>query len=484
MLSKLAPQAREAVAANLAKVKGHGLTLGTMCSGTDVGAEAIACLVEVACKELEVGAVSYRNMFACEITPYKQKFLKAFATPEAIFDDVTKFGENICFDVKSGGKKVVRPVSTILAGFSCTDVSHMNKRSQEARDCVQDKSLRTGSTMDGISKYIEQAPGWEKLRPRVVQMYFGCFVCLIPHCQKSIPVPGQARPAIVILENVTAIADSSETGTSNASVIMQSLESKGYVGRTVQLSPMVHGVPHRRRRLWFVYLLVGSGPVSRAELQAWAPILDKMVEIITHQLAMDPPPLSFVLMDESSADLVEWEKSESTRAAKFGDEAASSGNSKKKPEWNEVHEQAFHGAGLVWPPTFHLRYPADKLQRLMRLPQRARECVFFADATGDKLENADDEEVIDVQQGLMRLPKCHGASPCILPNSTLWLRKRGRKMYPNECLHLQSLPLRSRQEYSEFSSSELMSLAGNAFCGHNVMAIFLAVLAVYQWPEC
>ena len=149
-----------------------------------------------------------------------------------------------------------------------------------------------------------------------------------------------------------------------------------------------------------------------------------------------------------------------------------------------MHEQAFRSAGLVWPPAFDLRYPADKLSRLMKLPQRARECVFFVDATGDKLQNDDEEEIIDVQQGLLRLPKCNGGSPCILPNSTLWLRKRCRKMYPNECLHLQSLPLRSRQEYSEFSSIELMSLAGNAFCGHNVMAIFLAVLAVYQWPEC
>ena len=290
MLSKLAPQTRAAVAAGLTKIKDRGVTLGTMCSGTDVGADAIACLIEVACKELEVGAVSYRNMFASEINPYKQKFLKEFATPEAIFDDVTKFGENICFDVKSGGKKVVPPVSAILAGFSCTDVSHMNIHSQAARDCVQDKSLRTGSTMHGISKYIELAPGWEKTEARVVPMHFGSFVCSRPHCQKSIPVPGQARPAIVILENVTAIADTNEMGSSNASVIMQDLGSKGYVGRTVQLSPMVHGVPHRRRRLWFVYFLVSSGPVSDAGMQAWAPILDQMVEIIAHQLAIGPPP--------------------------------------------------------------------------------------------------------------------------------------------------------------------------------------------------
>ena len=114
-------------------------------------------------------------------------------------------------------------------------------------------------------------------------------------------------------------------------------------------------------------------------------------------------------------------------------------------------------------------------------PQRARECVAYYDATGNVLTKGQ-AEIIDVGQGLLRVAHCMDASPCILPNAMLWARSLGRRVFPNECLALQGLPLRTREAYSEFSQSELQSLAGNAFCGTNVMAILLAVFSVYSWP--
>lgn len=117
----------------------------------------------------------------------------------------------------------------------------------------------------------------------------------------------------------------------------------------------------------------------------------------------------------------------------------------------------------------------------MQLPRRCREIVFFWDAT-KPAPASPEEEVLDLGQSIHRVPHCTNAVPCILPNSILWLRRRFRVVEPNEALVLQGFPLLSYQQLASWSSAELMDLAGNAFCGENVIAILIAALTAYAWP--
>ena len=93
------------------------------------------------------------------------------------------------------------------------------------------------------------------------------------------------------------------------------------------------------------------------------------------------------------------------------------------------------------------------------------------------------DTILDLSQGLHRIPVGKDVAPCIIPNSILWSRRRCRCLFANEALALQGFQLLPRDRLSSFSHMELMSLAGNAFCGHNVMAILIAILSVYEWPQ-
>jgi hypothetical protein len=146
-----------------------------------------------------------------------------------------------------------------------------------------------------------------------------------------------------------------------------------------------------------------------------------------------------------------------------------------------VHEELYRASNLHYPPELTLRYTADQLHTLMMLPQRCREIVYFWDQIKPVPENAE-EEVLDLGQSINRIPHCSNAVPCILPNSILWLRRRFRVVEPNEALHLQGIPLLGYPRLDKWSPAELMDLAGNAFCGVNALAIFIAALTAYVWP--
>eukprot|EP00975_Prorocentrum_lima_P046109 9644570-Prorocentrum_lima.AAC.1 len=52
----------------------------------------------------------------------------------------------------------------LIAGFVCTDVSHMNNQAWSSRQCVSSGSKRTGSTFRGVFKYCE------RVRPRIAML--------------------------------------------------------------------------------------------------------------------------------------------------------------------------------------------------------------------------------------------------------------------------------------------------------------------------
>ena len=113
------------------------------------------------------------------------------------------------------------------------------------------------------------------------------------------------------------------------------------------------------------------------------------------------------------------------------------------------------------------------------LPERCREVVYFFDVFYGQLNEHDAEQVVDIGQSLGRNPRCFDASPCVMPKSCLWLRKRFRRMQPSEALAAQGFPRFTKQELSAWTSADVVDLAGNAFCANAAMAVYIASLVAF-----
>merc|ERR1719183_353837 len=89
----------------------------------------------------------------------KQKFLKAnFPDIGLLFEDVTTLGNKQAMDAISGKmQKVPGQADIIIAGFSCKDLSGMNRNRKALEEMGQ-----SGQTLQGCLDYIAT------YRPRVV----------------------------------------------------------------------------------------------------------------------------------------------------------------------------------------------------------------------------------------------------------------------------------------------------------------------------
>lgn len=187
--------------------------------------------------------------------------------------------------------------------------------------------------------------------------------------------------------------------------------------------------------------------------------------------------LGHFLMDEESAEIKFWHDRQGRVEDDLPDGDLSIPKKTRKNNWEEEHRSIFRAARIPYPPVYELYFRGAALQRVLALPERARQIVVWFDKTSTGSSDPSEEEVVDLGQNLWRAPRSRNSSTCILPNSVLWLRRRQRRIYPNECLHLQGIKLRSAQDLCAFNNAELMGLAGNAFSGSNVAALLLVCLA-------
>ena len=117
--------------------------VGTMCSGSDICVEALAAIVE------ECGGALHHK-FSCEILPKNQLWIKQQMEgkcPDHLFEDVLSFPSGRGFCVLAGKTKMLPPAEIVYVGFSCKDVSRMNKHSSSSRQCIREASLRTGGPL-------------------------------------------------------------------------------------------------------------------------------------------------------------------------------------------------------------------------------------------------------------------------------------------------------------------------------------------------
>ena len=99
----------------------------------------------------------------------------------------------------------------------------------------------------------------------------------------------------------------------------------------------------------------------------------------------------------------------------------------------------------------------------------------------DQDDEDDCDIVIDLAKSSSRSSSCVNASPCVLPNSKLWLVREGRFMAPRECLALQGIWATDflaldRWAHQPGKMTLLRDLAGNAFSTPVCMTVCLAVI--------
>ena len=116
---------------------------------------------------------------------------------------------------------------------------------------------------------------------------------------------------------------------------------------------------------------------------------------------------------------------------------------------------------MIEPPQYLLYYTKEQINRLQSLPKRCPEIIYFWDQT-KPIPKAPHEEAIDVGQTIWRVPHCEDATPCLRPNSLIWLRRSFRLLEPLAALTIQGLPRHTFESLEHLRSGDLSCLAGNA----------------------
>ncbi len=77
----------------------------------------------------ELGADAVTHTFSCESDRGKQRWIREFCAPcpNNIFDDVTTFHQTHSYCILNGRTSLVPYADWVYIGFSCKDISHLNK---------------------------------------------------------------------------------------------------------------------------------------------------------------------------------------------------------------------------------------------------------------------------------------------------------------------------------------------------------------------
>lgn len=226
LLGRLSLVERHALRAVLA----GGLSVGTMCSGSDspiLGLEALEQAVAESFADPRLTGCM-KHAFSVEANPRKREFIAAlFPNVPHIFVDTMQMGAPTAVDVRAPrvgqgpGRSPVPGADICIAGFPCQDVSRLNESRSSSinRQTIRSGTLRTGTCFWGIVQWARTC-----------------------NCK------------LLILENVRGLADRrpGSTGPSNLHACLKALSEAGFVSRAYLLSPALFGWPQSRPRFWIL----------------------------------------------------------------------------------------------------------------------------------------------------------------------------------------------------------------------------------------
>lgn len=345
--------------------------------------------------------------------------------------------------VDADGHPCNLPVADILCmGIVCKDISSLTRTPKS----VQDPAGKSGTSWHALLTYL-QCCRWEEL-PRAI----------ILEC-------------VARLDHARAL-DPTEKGTEHVSTELAEL---GYVGQWSKVSSTSFFLPHRRDRVWAIFLKVGGfGP---AAMERQRGILLRALEVAKRCTTTTMEPLAKVLSRCPPDQLVEKKVVNRRPAARRTD---------APPRWHTTHEQFLAQHGITPRHLEEGRADFVKAMESLSLTEEQLEGMWLRlvllRIQGHVLDWRGELLVLTCGASVNWMKVARGYCPCLQPTMKYVILNEGRASIASgrQFLALQGI---QEQEALAFGLDQeapalQRDLAGNAFTANVCCAYLVACLLV------
>lgn len=432
---------------NLHKEMANGaVPVATGCSGTDLVLAALESLFDMWSSMFGID-LSVDHLYSCESKPFKQRFLQENFHPPHIFPDLVEMKHKSVVNLE-GHDVVIRTPFMWICGIECDSISSLNANRSGNFDCVaQEKESKTGITGKACMEYI-----------------------------------AAHRPPTFLLECVRNLQVVGKSGKSNLQLLQEFANNIGYLLLSKAMNAFEYGVPQQRDRAYLLGILIASHRINQAR-KGWAlpPWVRQFTNVVLG-MKINAQPLDNYLLpeDDPSVRLANVSvptdkplpKKKVTRKPKpiAAEDGSDMPEKKQKSEssglaYEVEHLSQYFAAQVRWPPEMD----AEFLLRAASCTERQKQVLWLLEQTQGKVTTLKTLLVRDLHMSAEWQVEREGYMPCIVSSSALWVRGASRGQYIErflsgaELLCLQGLDY-GRQNLEGFSHSNLVDLAGNAFC--------------------
>ena len=442
LLDKLSPELLQQLQSHVAKL--GVVTVGSMCSGSNVTSVLVADLLQV----LKTG--KFHDAFACEFDKSKQGFLKYVAEwlgedSHNIFGDINVMGGHSAHCVNNDNRNCAIPAAPLITtcGFSCKNFSRLyynEKREQILHNMLEDGKGSSGNTCQCMLAYLKTH-----------------------------------SPAFHIWENVPSILQYNQKN--NLDYLLKALLKAGYVCATDMFLSSDYHLPQDRNRAYGICIHVDKSGLSR---EAACELAQEVVETVKSMAADKPASMKNFLLKSSDSYLQkQLVKLQATRSKYVHKEAL-----RKNLVWHKDTKAMCKRYGMQYDS---LRLPRKLAASpwLRALPQREQSAIAVHAHLDKEMTS------IETSQGVGRMTRNVDIDTIktITPKGRWVLLppmvKQARVLTGLEKMRMQGFPETFIRDYLSSPAGKKVrdadrlfsELSGNAFSGPLIEAFIISVLA-------
>ena len=378
--------------------------------------------------------VKYETVWSCENDANKQKWIKYMHQNESqtcIFDDIESLHHMVCKCVVHPDVPVCpvpepRGERLAVAGFSCKDLSSLNKRARRAgTSALANGTGSSAKTLRGLLLYLETS-----------NMY------------------------VWVGENLD---DLDKVFSVNRQFMLQELGNIGWVADTVSLDSSQLGAPTARKRAYIIAINCYKCNLSPEDSRK---LLTSIVTCI-QKLVVPMLPLTDFLLEDNDPYMQTFFESLGNRGGHA------------EPGWEKTFYAALSKAGMSWSECI---VPDKTMKSKWYKTLKPREKMVLA----YELKRHPQATCIDVGQsaGWSQVSETE-VLPTMIPRGWFWIRLEGREerlLTGKEMLMLHGFPKSSLANAGSFSDGLFRDLAGNSFHAFAFMATLIGLIT--YWPFC
>ena len=387
--------------------------VGTACSGAELYLSALKQLTTAIERRTGIRVV-FRHMWSIEINRLKRDWIQLNWKPQKLFRDIVQVAnDGTGVDVISGVVQELDACDIVIAGTSCKDASMLSIHQSERRTAVSDASFTTGSTAAALVKIVVKC--------------------------------GARR---VYMENVPGLKHAGEHG-SNFDDLNSIWEAAGFEIRDVIFDAKDAGLPCHRSRL---YMEASRGKHGAASQEHVHSVVKRLCQT-AQQLSIEE-----FLLPEHPDLYDDW-------IGEQGMPRPKERTSKRRGlPWQEHHGFAWAGSSTASDKELYAAHLKDN-PFFCNLSEREQDALLLKLCELEFPNSVLTNSFVALEMTLDRI-RCRFDMGCLVPNTRVWLTRRGRFLLGVESLLLQGadpsdLPALFPRAWS---NSFLGDLAGNAFC--------------------